>query len=86
MSKEKSSFMVRVNSLGLPMATTNVPQAQRGSMFLAQVCLKISAIFFTLGAICITVTSSQSIILFGIQFEARYSYSSALKYLLKWKK
>ncbi|KAF3435297.1 hypothetical protein FNV43_RR22384 [Rhamnella rubrinervis] len=80
--KEKSSFTVQVNSLGLPVAASDVPQARKRSMFLAQVCLKISAIVFTLAAICVTVTSGQSVLLFGIQFEARYSYSSALKFLV----
>ncbi|KAF8037006.1 hypothetical protein BT93_B0048 [Corymbia citriodora subsp. variegata] len=46
----------------------------------AQICLRILSIATTLAATSVMVTCRQSITVFGIRIDARYSYSSALKF------
>lgn len=73
MDKERSSFM-------LEMTTSLGPsKPSRRRFFSAQVTLRVLAIAVTVPAISLMVNSSQSVVLFGFTFEARYSYSSALK-------
>jgi membrane-anchored glycerophosphoryl diester phosphodiesterase (GDPDase) len=72
MDKERSSFMLEMKSLG-----PSKPSQRR--FFSAQVTLRVLAIALTVPAISLMVNSSQSVVMFGFTFEARYSYSSALK-------
>ncbi|XVE56511.1 hypothetical protein DITRI_Ditri04bG0016600 [Diplodiscus trichospermus] len=46
----------------------------------AQICLRIVAIATALAATWVIVTSKQTVVVFGLQFYARYSYSSALRF------
>ncbi|BFG27176.1 hypothetical protein CerSpe_134500 [Prunus speciosa] len=79
--KEKTSSVLpqMTSSSGLPMSS---PRQQRMSLLLAQATLRISAIVFTLIAISVIVTNTQSVIVFGIKFEAHYTYSTAFKFLV----
>ncbi|XP_027773876.1 CASP-like protein 1F1 isoform X2 [Solanum pennellii] len=45
-----------------------------------QILLRILAIAFTLAATSIILTSKQAVTVFGIEMDARYSYSSAFKF------
>ncbi|XVF59966.1 hypothetical protein PTKIN_Ptkin08bG0004800 [Pterospermum kingtungense] len=74
---DKASFMVQAKSLGFPVST-----ASKRSFFMAQIILRLFAAAFTLVAICVMVTSTQTIFLFGLTMTARYSYSSAMRFLL----
>ncbi|CAI0396865.1 unnamed protein product [Linum tenue] len=44
--------------------------------------LKILAIAFTASAICVMVTSNQNVLVYGIPFSARFTYSTAFKFLV----
>ncbi|CAK9172004.1 unnamed protein product [Ilex paraguariensis] len=55
------------------------PASRRG-FFMAQLTLRVLAIGFTLSAIATMVTSAQSISIFGIDMQARYTYSSAFRF------
>ncbi|XP_021286687.1 CASP-like protein 1F1 [Herrania umbratica] len=46
----------------------------------AQICLRIVAIATALAATWVMLTSKQTVMVFGIPFDARYSYSSAFKF------
>ncbi|KAL9422771.1 hypothetical protein AB3S75_034949 [Citrus x aurantiifolia] len=46
----------------------------------AQICLRILAIATALAATWVILTSKQHLVIFGIPFDARYSYSSAFKF------
>ncbi|KAF4385687.1 hypothetical protein CsatB_021195 [Cannabis sativa] len=68
-------------------STTTIPissssSSSRSSIFIAQICLRSLAIVFALAAISLTLTDKQTISLFGLQFKARYSYSSAFRFLV----
>ncbi|PQP94441.1 CASP-like protein 1F2 [Prunus yedoensis var. nudiflora] len=79
--KEKTSSVLpqMTSSSGLPMSS---PRQQRMSLLLAQATLRISAIVFTLIAISVIVTNAQSVIVFGLKFEAHYTNSTAFKFLV----
>ncbi|KAI5341461.1 hypothetical protein L3X38_020735 [Prunus dulcis] len=79
--KEKTSSVLpkMTSSSGLPMSS---PRQQRLSLLVAQATLRISAIVFTLIAISVIVTNTQSVIVFGFKFEAHYTYSTAFKFLV----
>ncbi|XP_021895717.1 CASP-like protein 1F2 isoform X2 [Carica papaya] len=75
----KGFFMLQVKSLsGLPISTPGT----RRSSFMGQILLRVLAVGFTLAAISVMITSSESVTLFGFRFTARYSYSSSLRFLL----
>ncbi|KAK9926570.1 hypothetical protein M0R45_023791 [Rubus argutus] len=69
------------------MATVEVklqpnPPVKTQKLFLgAQICLRAFVMAATLAATWIMVTSKQSTVIVGIAFDARYSYSSAFKFL-----
>ena len=44
-----------------------------------EIGLRLSAFVTSISATCIAFTSNQSALIFGIQMEAKYSYSSAFK-------
>ncbi|KAK4754841.1 hypothetical protein SAY87_008598 [Trapa incisa] len=52
------------------------------SFFLAQSTLRALAAACTLAALCIMVTSEESVLVFGIHVVARYNYTSACRYLM----
>ncbi|XVE84213.1 hypothetical protein DITRI_Ditri16bG0152200 [Diplodiscus trichospermus] len=76
-ARDKASFMLQAKSLGFPVSNTS-----KRSFFMAQIMLRVFAAVFTLAAICVMATSSQSISLFGFTVKAHYSYSSAMRFLL----
>ncbi|XWS32592.1 hypothetical protein CRYUN_Cryun22dG0003200 [Craigia yunnanensis] len=76
-ARDKASFMLQAKSLGFP-----VPNTSKRSFFMAQIMLRVLAAVFTLTAVCVMATSSQSIILLGFTIKAHYSYSSAMRFLL----
>ncbi|EOY02898.1 hypothetical protein QUC31_017941 [Theobroma cacao] len=76
-ARDKASFMLQAKSLGIPGSNTS-----KTSFFMAQIMLRVFAAAFTVAAICVMVTSSQSIILLGFSIRAQYSYSSAMRFLL----
>ena len=45
----------------------------------AQICLRIVAIATALASTWVMITAKQTILVFGWQIDARYSYSSAFK-------
>ncbi|XP_031252185.1 CASP-like protein 1F2 [Pistacia vera] len=59
-----------------------VKSSTRRSFFMAQVMLRILAIAFTLAAISVMLTSTESVMLFGIKLVATYSDSSAMRFFL----
>ncbi|XP_044502114.1 CASP-like protein 1F2 [Mangifera indica] len=59
-----------------------VKSSSRRSFFMAQVILRILAIAFTLAAISIMLSSTESLMILGIKIVATYSNSSALRFLL----
>ncbi|XP_008231051.1 PREDICTED: CASP-like protein 1F2 [Prunus mume] len=79
--KEKTSSVLpqMTSSSGLPMSS---PRQQSKSLLVAQATLRISAIVFTLIAISVIVTNTQSVIVFGFKFEAHYTYSTAFRFLV----
>ncbi|XP_006363994.1 CASP-like protein 1F1 [Solanum tuberosum] len=48
----------------------------------AQILLRILATAFTLTAACITFKSTQTLIIFNVETDARYTYSPALKFFV----
>ncbi|KAA8540641.1 hypothetical protein F0562_024440 [Nyssa sinensis] len=46
----------------------------------AQICLRLLATASSLAAAWIMITSKQSVVVYGINIDARYSYSSAFKF------
>ncbi|XP_028105996.1 CASP-like protein 1F1 [Camellia sinensis] len=46
-----------------------------------QICLKFLAIVSSLSALCIIFTSKQTIMLYGLQIDAKYSDDSSFKFL-----
>ncbi|XVE67637.1 hypothetical protein DITRI_Ditri09bG0004100 [Diplodiscus trichospermus] len=76
-ARDKASFMLQAKSLGLPMSNSS-----ERSSYMAQIMLRIFAAAFTLAAICVMTTSSQSVVVLGFTFKAHYSYSSAMRFLL----
>ncbi|XVF08631.1 hypothetical protein REPUB_Repub07fG0019500 [Reevesia pubescens] len=46
----------------------------------AQIFLRIVAIATAFAATCVMVTSKETVVVFGLTFDARYSYSSAFKF------
>lgn len=73
-ARDKASFMVQAKSLSLVVSHNTIT-----SLFMAQTMLRVSAAVFTLAAICVMATSSQTIDLFGFTIKAHYSYSSAMR-------
>ncbi|KAL6143057.1 hypothetical protein ACLB2K_053755 [Fragaria x ananassa] len=57
-------------------------QRRRTSFLMAQAGIRILVVAFTLIAISVTVTNRQSVVIFGMNFQAHYTYSSALKFLV----
>ncbi|PRQ54328.1 putative casparian strip membrane protein [Rosa chinensis] len=57
-------------------------QRRKTSFLMAQAGLRILVVAFTLVAISVTVANRQSVVIFGLNFQARYSYSSALTFLV----
>ncbi|KAL2492190.1 CASP-like protein 1F1 [Abeliophyllum distichum] len=49
--------------------------------FVSQILLRVLATAGTLAATWITLTSQETVVVFGIQVDARYSYSPASKFL-----
>ncbi|KAM2583497.1 hypothetical protein TB2_044600 [Malus domestica] len=74
MASEKSSSVLQVTSSG--------GTRRMMTPLTAQVALRITAIFFTLIAISVTVTNGQSVVVFGLEFKAHYSYSTAFRFLV----
>lgn len=75
MDKERSSFTLETKSPAL----SRSPQRR---FFITQVGLRLLVIAFTVASISVMVTSRQSVVIFGFTFKARYSYSSAMRFLL----
>ncbi|GMI70767.1 hypothetical protein HRI_000746000 [Hibiscus trionum] len=73
---EKASSMVQAKSLGVAVSNTT----KRG-FFMAQSLIRFFATVFTLAAICVMATSSQTIVLFGFTIKAHYSNSSSMRFL-----
>ncbi|GMI68303.1 hypothetical protein HRI_000499600 [Hibiscus trionum] len=73
---EKASGMVQAKSLGVAVSNTT----KRG-FFMAQTLVRFFAAVFTLAAICVMATSSQTIVLFGFTIKAHYSNSSSMRFL-----
>ncbi|XP_062114905.1 CASP-like protein 1F1 [Humulus lupulus] len=59
----------------------NPPQTTKNLFLGAQICLRILAFATTLAATWTILTSKQNILIIGMTFKARYSYSPALKFL-----
>ncbi|KAM6570402.1 hypothetical protein CsatB_018387 [Cannabis sativa] len=59
----------------------NPPQNTKDLFHGAQICLRILAFATTLAATWTILTSKQTILIIGMSFSARYSYSPALKFL-----
>ncbi|XVF16134.1 hypothetical protein REPUB_Repub10bG0005400 [Reevesia pubescens] len=76
-ARDKASFMLQAKSMGFPASNNS-----KRSFFMAQIFLRIFAAVFTLVAICVMATTSQSIILLGLTIKAHYSNSSAMRFLL----
>ncbi|KAK6928576.1 Casparian strip membrane protein domain [Dillenia turbinata] len=74
---EKRSFTMQMKSLSLP-----IQSPERKRFYIAQISLRILAIALTLASVFVMITSRQSVTLFGIVFEAKYSSTSASKFLL----
>ncbi|GFS38392.1 hypothetical protein Acr_00g0057230 [Actinidia rufa] len=74
---EKNSDIFQITSLDAPIMSS----PQHGGFFKLQFMLRVLAIAFTAAAMATMLTSKQSISMFGIVIEARYSYSSAFKFL-----
>ncbi|KAI4348361.1 hypothetical protein L6164_009093 [Bauhinia variegata] len=79
MVEGKDSFMLDPKSSGIATSTTIIKQRP---CFMALALLRTSAILLTAASIAVTVTNSQTVIIFSIQFEAHYYYSSAFKFLV----
>ncbi|TYH11593.1 hypothetical protein ES288_A07G270500v1 [Gossypium darwinii] len=75
-ASDKASFMVQAKSLSLAVSLNTTT-----SLFMAQTVLRVFAAVFTLAAICVMATSSQTTVLFGFTIRAHYSYSSAMRFL-----
>ncbi|MBA0829221.1 hypothetical protein Goarm_013839 [Gossypium armourianum] len=75
--RDKSPFMLQPKSLPSP-----VSKSSKTSSFKAQIMLRVFAAAFTLAAICVMTTSSQSFTLLGFTIKAHYSDSSAMRFLL----
>ncbi|XP_022716156.1 CASP-like protein 1F2 [Durio zibethinus] len=58
----------------------NPPLKTHKLVLVAQICLRILAIATALAATWVMVTSKETIVVFGFQLDARYSYSSAFKF------
>ncbi|XWS51478.1 hypothetical protein CRYUN_Cryun12cG0179600 [Craigia yunnanensis] len=48
----------------------------------AQICLRIVAIATALAATCVIITSNETVMVYGLPFDARYSYSPAFKFFV----
>ncbi|KAF7128921.1 hypothetical protein RHSIM_Rhsim10G0002700 [Rhododendron simsii] len=75
----KNSFEFRVKSFTA--AAMSSPR-QGGGFFKLQIMLRVLAIVFTLAAMVTMLTSDETVNFFGISLQARYSYSSAFKFIL----
>ncbi|KAK8673405.1 hypothetical protein V6N13_111743 [Hibiscus sabdariffa] len=75
-AREKASDMVQAKSLGVAVSNTS----KRG-FFMAQSLVRFFAAVFTLTAICVMATSSQTIVLLGFTIKAHYSDSSSMRFL-----
>ncbi|XP_021681598.2 CASP-like protein 1F2 [Hevea brasiliensis] len=71
-----SSFQLKALGFSYP---SRVPNR---SFFIAHVMFRVLAIAFTVASISVLVTSGQDVLVFGIRTMARYSYSSAFKFLV----
>ncbi|KAL0277952.1 UNVERIFIED_CONTAM: CASP-like protein 1F1 [Sesamum radiatum] len=61
--------------------TYHIPPPKSQKLFiLTQIPLRILAAAVTLAATSITLTNKQTAVIYGIQIDARYSYSPALKF------
>ncbi|EEF49379.1 conserved hypothetical protein [Ricinus communis] len=58
------------------------PSQPKRIFFMAQVIFRILAIAFAVASISAMVTSDQNVIVFGMDTAARYSYSSAFRFLV----
>ncbi|KAF4362621.1 hypothetical protein G4B88_026183 [Cannabis sativa] len=82
-----SSLSLSLSLKKLPMETNqaklhqNPPQNTKDLFHGAQICLRILAFATTLAATWTILTSKQTILIIGMSFSARYSYSPALKFL-----
>ncbi|KAK3026753.1 hypothetical protein RJ639_042206 [Escallonia herrerae] len=67
--------------LKTPASAPPMSQSQLSSgFFLTQITLRILALAFTVAAISLMVTSGQSVFIYGVVFQARFSYSFAFRY------
>ncbi|KAK4719614.1 hypothetical protein R3W88_017952 [Solanum pinnatisectum] len=60
--------------------TQNPPMKSDKCLLSTLILLRILAIAFTLAATSMILTSKQAVTVFGIEMDARYSYSSAFKF------
>lgn len=77
MDARKDCFMVDVKS-----PVSQITQQGFGTLMKTHQILRALAIVFTAASIAIMVTNTQTVSVFMIQFQARYTYSSAFKYIL----
>ncbi|KAG8656017.1 CASP-like protein 1F2 [Manihot esculenta] len=77
-AKEMNTSSFEVKSLGFSYPT-RVPHR---SFFMTQVIFRVLAVAFTVASISVMVTSDQNVLVFGVRTRARYSYSSAFKFLV----
>ncbi|KAK9925564.1 hypothetical protein M0R45_033886 [Rubus argutus] len=59
-----------------------VKSRRRMSFLMAQAGIRMLVVAFTLVAISVMVTNQQSVVVFGLEFQAHYTYSSAFKFLV----
>ena len=57
----------------------NPPLKTHKSSLAAQICLRFLATVASLAAAWVMFTSKQSVVLYGINIDAKYNYSSAFK-------
>ncbi|KAK6914358.1 Casparian strip membrane protein domain [Dillenia turbinata] len=68
---EKTSFMMQMKSLSLP-----IQSSEKNRFSIAQISLRILATTLTLASIFVMITSKQSVTVFEIVLEAKYSSTS----------
>ncbi|KAK3039125.1 hypothetical protein RJ639_028871 [Escallonia herrerae] len=76
MASDHHSQVLKTPASPPPMSQSQLPSG----FFLTQITLRILALAFTVAAISLMVTSGQSVFIYGVVFQARFSYSFAFRY------
>uniref|UniRef100_A0A7N0V7L6 CASP-like protein n=1 Tax=Kalanchoe fedtschenkoi TaxID=63787 RepID=A0A7N0V7L6_KALFE len=74
----KKSFSINRDNKTLSMANSGSDKR----LFFWQIVLRVLAIVFGASAIGVIVTSDQTVLIYGIEFDAKYTYSAAFKFLV----